>query len=127
MSASYRSAMNYTIKGDVVFANRTEALNAGLPNGQVTADIKLPATATLVQAELGCNGGIAFDVAAVCSGFLYALATADSLMRTGMAKCALVIGAETLSRITVDPAGTDARSRFADARMRSCSLLASPQ
>ena len=64
-----------------------------------TPDSTFPATATIVQAELGCNGGIAFDVAAVCSGFLYALATADSLMRTGMAKCALVIGAETFSRI----------------------------
>ncbi len=48
---------------------------------------------------MGCRGGIAFDVAAVCSGFLYALATADSLLRTGMAKRALVIGAETFSRI----------------------------
>ncbi len=64
-----------------------------------TPDSTFPATATTVQAELGCNGGIAFDVAAVCSGFLYALATADSLIRTGMAKCALVIGAETFSRI----------------------------
>jgi 3-oxoacyl-[acyl-carrier-protein] synthase-3 len=64
-----------------------------------TPDSTFPATAATVQAELGCNGGIAFDVAAVCSGFLYALATADSMMRTGMAKCALVIGAETFSRI----------------------------
>ena len=58
-----------------------------------------PATATQVQANLGCGGGVAFDVAAVCSGFLYALGTADSLLRTGMAKKALVIGAETFSRI----------------------------
>ncbi|MBU7579787.1 MAG: ketoacyl-ACP synthase III [Porphyrobacter sp.] len=64
-----------------------------------TPDNTFPATATKVQAALGCNGGIAFDVAAVCSGFLYALATADSLLRTGMAKRALVIGAETFSRI----------------------------
>ncbi|MDP3551710.1 MAG: beta-ketoacyl-ACP synthase III [Novosphingobium sp.] len=64
-----------------------------------TPDQTFPATATLVQHNLGCNGGIAFDVAAVCSGFLYALATADSMIRTGMAKCALVIGAETFSRI----------------------------
>ncbi len=64
-----------------------------------TPDQTFPATATIVQHELGCNGGIAFDVAAVCSGFLYALATADSLIRTGMAKCALVIGAETFSRL----------------------------
>lgn len=64
-----------------------------------TPDNTFPATATKVQAALGCQGGIAFDVAAVCSGFLYALATADSLLRTGMASRALVIGAETFSRI----------------------------
>jgi len=64
-----------------------------------TPDNTFPATATKVQQALGCNGCIAFDVAAVCSGFLYALATADSLLRTGMARRALVIGAETFSRI----------------------------
>ncbi|TNE28802.1 MAG: ketoacyl-ACP synthase III [Alphaproteobacteria bacterium] len=64
-----------------------------------TPDNTFPATATKVQDALGCNGGIAFDVAAVCSGFLYALATADSMLRTGMARRALVIGAETFSRI----------------------------
>ena len=64
-----------------------------------TPDQTFPATATIVQHNLGCNGGIAFDVAAVCSGFLYALATADSMLRTGLARCALVIGAETFSRI----------------------------
>ncbi|WP_126176560.1 beta-ketoacyl-ACP synthase III [Tsuneonella rigui] len=64
-----------------------------------TPDQTFPATATKVQDLLGCHGGIAFDVAAVCSGFLYALATADSMLRTGMAKRALVIGAETFSRI----------------------------
>jgi 3-oxoacyl-[acyl-carrier-protein] synthase-3 len=64
-----------------------------------TPDNTFPATATKVQAALSCHGCVAFDVAAVCSGFLYALATADSLLRTGMAKRALVIGAETFSRI----------------------------
>ena len=64
-----------------------------------TPDQTFPATATLVQHALGCNGGIAFDVAAVCSGFLYALSVADSMLKTGMAKTALVIGAETFSRI----------------------------
>lgn len=64
-----------------------------------TPDHTFPATATQVQQALGCRGGVAFDVQAVCSGFLYALATADSLLRTGMAKKALVIGAETFSRI----------------------------
>ncbi|MGB7407784.1 MAG: beta-ketoacyl-ACP synthase III [Pontixanthobacter sp.] len=64
-----------------------------------TPDQTFPATATKVQHALGANGGIAFDVAAVCSGFLYALATADSMLRTGMARRALVIGSETFSRI----------------------------
>ena len=64
-----------------------------------TPDNTFPATATKVQNALGCNGGIAFDVAAVCSGFLYALTVADSLLKTGMARRALVIGAETFSRI----------------------------
>ncbi|MHA6317042.1 beta-ketoacyl-ACP synthase III [Altererythrobacter sp. CAU 1778] len=64
-----------------------------------TPNQTFPATATKVQAELGCNGGIAFDVQAVCSGFLYALDVADSLLRTGKATRALVIGAETFSRI----------------------------
>ncbi len=64
-----------------------------------TPDNTFPATATKVQNALGCNGCVAFDVAAVCSGFLYALATADSLLKTSGAKRALVIGAETFSRI----------------------------
>ena len=64
-----------------------------------TPDQTFPATATLVQHALGCHGGIAFDVAAVCSGFLYGLAVADSMIRTGMADTALVIGAETFSKI----------------------------
>ena len=64
-----------------------------------TPDQTFPATATWVQNELGCNGGMAFDVAAVCSGFLYALGVADSMLRSGMAKRAIVIGAETFSRI----------------------------
>lgn len=64
-----------------------------------TPDQTFPATATVVQNALGCNGGIAFDVQAVCSGFLYALGVADSMLRSGMANRALVIGAETFSRI----------------------------
>lgn len=68
--------------------------------GTCSPDQTFPATATLVQHALGCRpGGIAFDVAAVCSGFLYGLATADALLRTGAAKRALVIGAETMSRL----------------------------
>lgn len=80
---------------------------AGIDAGEIglivlataTPDHTFPATATQVQAALGCGGGVAFDVQAVCSGFLYALATADSLLRTGMAGKALVIGSETFSRI----------------------------
>lgn len=64
-----------------------------------TPDQTFPATATIVQDKLGCNGGMAFDVAAVCSGFLYAVGVADSMLRSGMAHRALVIGAETFSRI----------------------------
>jgi 3-oxoacyl-[acyl-carrier-protein] synthase III len=64
-----------------------------------TPNQTFPATATMVQDALSANGGIAFDVAAVCSGFLYALGVADSMLRTGMASRALVIGAETFSRI----------------------------
>lgn len=64
-----------------------------------TPDQTFPSTATRVQHALGCKDGAAFDVAAVCSGFLYGLGIADSMLRTGMAKRALVIGAETFSRI----------------------------
>jgi 3-oxoacyl-[acyl-carrier-protein] synthase-3 len=64
-----------------------------------TPDNTFPATATKVQARLGMTRGAAFDVQAVCSGFIFALATADNFLKTGMAKTALVIGAETFSRI----------------------------
>lgn len=64
-----------------------------------TPDRTFPATATTVQHALGGKGFPAFDVAAVCSGFLYALGTADAMIRSGMAKRAIVIGAETFSRI----------------------------
>lgn len=64
-----------------------------------TPDQTFPATATNVQAMLGINDCVAFDVAAVCSGFLYALQVADSMIRGGVAARALVIGAETFSRI----------------------------
>ena len=65
-----------------------------------TPDHTFPASATQVQALLGCQpGGVAFDLAAVCSGFLYALATADSFLKTGMGTKALVIGAEVFSKL----------------------------
>jgi 3-oxoacyl-[acyl-carrier-protein] synthase-3 len=88
-------------------ASRKAIEAAGIPASSVdlivlattTPDQTFPATATQVQDALGCNGGIAFDVAAVCSGFLYAVGVADSMLRSGMAQRALVIGAETFSRI----------------------------
>lgn len=64
-----------------------------------TPDQTFPSSATKVQATLGINDCIAFDVHAVCTGFLYALSVADSMLRSGNAKKALVIGAETFSRI----------------------------
>ena len=67
--------------------------------GTSTPDQTFPATAVTVQAGLGITTGAAFDLQAVCSGFVYALSIADSMLRTGAAKRALVIGAETFSRI----------------------------
>ncbi|MCW5647528.1 MAG: beta-ketoacyl-ACP synthase 3, partial [Sphingopyxis sp.] len=64
-----------------------------------TPDNTFPASATKVQALLGAPDCIAFDVAAVCSGFLYAVSVADAMLRTGAARHALVIGSETFSRI----------------------------
>ena len=64
-----------------------------------TPDETFPATATRVQARLGMTRGAAFDIQAVCTGFIYALAVADNFLRLGQAKTALVIGAETFTRI----------------------------
>ena len=64
-----------------------------------TPDETFPATATTVQARLGMTRGFAFDVQAVCSGFVYALSVADNFIKAGQAKSCLVIGAETFSRI----------------------------
>jgi 3-oxoacyl-[acyl-carrier-protein] synthase-3 len=88
-------------------AARQALVRAGIPAGEVdliicataTPDRTFPATAVSIQASLGITQGAAFDLQAVCSGFVYALATADSLLRTGQFKRALVIGAETFSRI----------------------------
>lgn len=65
-----------------------------------TPDRVFPSTACLMQDKLGISGCPAFDIQAVCSGFVYAMATADSFIKSGAAKCALVVGAETMSRIT---------------------------
>ena len=64
-----------------------------------TPDMVFPSTACILQNKLGANGGAAFDVQAVCSGFIYALTIADSMIRTGAAQRALVVGAEVFSRI----------------------------
>ena len=65
-----------------------------------TPDFVFPSTACILQGKLGIkSGGPAFDIQAVCSGFIYALATADQFIRGGQSKCALVVGAETFSRI----------------------------
>ena len=81
--------------------------NAGIGPGDIdmvvlattTPDQTFPATAATVQAKLGITRGFAFDVQAVCSGFIYALATADNFIKAGQSKRALVIGAEIFSRI----------------------------
>jgi 3-oxoacyl-[acyl-carrier-protein] synthase-3 len=88
-------------------ASRRALEAAGVPADRIeliilatsTPDYIFPSTACILQAKLGAKGCPAFDVQAVCSGFVYALATADSFIRTGMAKNALVVGAEVFSRI----------------------------
>src|SRR5690606_33020327 len=88
-------------------AARAALQNAGIEATDVdliivatsTPDFVFPSTACLVQANLGAPGGAAFDVQAVCSGFVAALTTEDSMVRARRAKCALVIGAEVSSRI----------------------------
>jgi len=67
--------------------------------GTTTPDLIFPSTACLVQHKLGANGCMAFDVNAACSGFMYALAIADQFIRAGNVRTALVIGAETLTRM----------------------------
>jgi 3-oxoacyl-[acyl-carrier-protein] synthase-3 len=67
--------------------------------GTSTPDMVFPSSACLLQAKLGARGGAAFDVQAVCSGFVYALSTAELYVKAGRAKCALVVGAEVFSRI----------------------------
>ena len=67
--------------------------------GTTTPDRTFPATAVRLQKDLGCGSGAAFDVQAVCSGFIYALSIVDSMIQTGQAKMVLVVGADTLSRL----------------------------
>ncbi|HEX3406726.1 MAG TPA: beta-ketoacyl-ACP synthase III [Caulobacteraceae bacterium] len=80
-------------------AGRTPADVDLIVVGTTTPDLTFPAAATMVQRKLGCPIGVAFDVQAVCSGFVYALAVADNFVARGQSKCALVIGAETMTRL----------------------------
>jgi 3-oxoacyl-[acyl-carrier-protein] synthase III len=64
-----------------------------------TPDLTFPATAAIVQRKLGCPVGVAFDIQAVCSGFVYALSVADGFVAAGRSRCALVIGAEMMTRL----------------------------
>jgi 3-oxoacyl-[acyl-carrier-protein] synthase-3 len=68
--------------------------------GTTTPDMIFPNCGVLLQARLGCRGGAAFSLETACAGFIYALAIADKFVKAGGVKCALVIGSETLSRIT---------------------------
>jgi len=90
-----------------VGAARAALIDAGIDAGELdmiicattTPDESFPATATIVQSRLGMSQGAAFDVQAVCSGFIYGLSVADSMIRTGSARTILLIGAETMSRL----------------------------
>ena len=94
--------------GDLAFHAATRALESANLNpadvelivlGTTTPDLIFPSTACLLQHRLGANGCAAFDVNAACSGFIYALSIADKFIRSGSVKNALVVGAETLSRM----------------------------
>jgi 3-oxoacyl-[acyl-carrier-protein] synthase-3 len=88
-------------------ASRQALAMAGIDAGELdlivcattTPDETFPATATTLQARLGMNRGAAFDVQAVCSGFIYGMAVADNFIKTGMANTVLLVGAETMSRL----------------------------
>jgi 3-oxoacyl-[acyl-carrier-protein] synthase-3 len=103
-----RIAADGEMTSDLATRSAEAALaNAGMTGGDIdlvvlatsTPDETFPATATRVQAAIGMTRGAAFDVQAVCSGFVYALSIADNFLRVGQARSALVIGAETFSRI----------------------------
>ena len=103
-----RIAASEELTSDLAIQAAQRALkNAGMTGADIdavilattTPDDTLPATAVKVQEAIDMTGGFAFDVQAVCSGFMYALSVADNYIRTGMVTRILVIGAETLSRI----------------------------
>jgi 3-oxoacyl-[acyl-carrier-protein] synthase-3 len=101
------AAMGETTSDLGVAAARKALANAGMSADAIdlivlatsTPDQTFPASAVTIQAALGITRGAAFDMQAVCSGFVYALATADRFLRSGDFRCALVIGSETFSRI----------------------------
>lgn len=103
-----RIAADGETTGDLAFRAAQQALSdAGVKAadldmvvlGTTTPDIIFPATACLIQNRLGANGCMAFDVNAACSGFMYALGVANNFVRAGQVKRALVMGAETLTRM----------------------------
>jgi 3-oxoacyl-[acyl-carrier-protein] synthase-3 len=103
-----RIAAEGELTSDLALAAARRALERAGMNGSdldlivlatATPDHTFPATATKVQAQLGMKRGAAFDVQAVCSGFVFAMSVADNAIRLGQARTALVIGAETFSRI----------------------------
>jgi 3-oxoacyl-[acyl-carrier-protein] synthase-3 len=103
----HRAADDQPVSDLACAAARIALANAGKTAADVdlivvattTGDLTFPATATIVQRKLGCPVGIAFDLQAVCSGFVYALSVADGFVARGRSKCALVIGAETMTRL----------------------------
>jgi len=106
--AERRIAADGQLTSDLAVAAARRALDrAGMSGSDLdlivlataTPDLTFPATATKVQAQLAMKRGAAFDVQAVCAGFIFALSVADNAIRLGQARTALVIGAETFSRI----------------------------
>jgi 3-oxoacyl-[acyl-carrier-protein] synthase-3 len=103
---------HFAAEGETTSMLATAAAEAALANAGMTADdvdaiilatstadLTFPSAATMVQANLGMKSGFAFDIQAVCAGFVFALSNANALILSGQAKCVLVIGAETFSRI----------------------------
>ena len=103
---------HFAAEGETTSAMATKAAQAALADAGIeasdvdaivlatsTADFTFPSAATMVQAQLGMTGGFAFDVQAVCAGFVFALSNANALILSGQARRVLVIGAETFSRI----------------------------
>lgn len=117
-----RFAIGSETTSDMATAAAQEALrNASIEASEVdaiivattTSDNTFPSVGTIVQHRIGANKAFAFDVQAVCSGFIYALSVADNMIRGGQAKIILVIGAETMSRL-VDPTDRSTAILFGD-------------